>query len=320
MGKQTKVQTERRRQERKKQRASLKLHDKVLSPGLHVRYQQAAMRVLRFWKHSGSYPATWDDFDVATGQWLEHLFAEGYPKGYASDGLAALQHYLPEIAGKLRHSWRLLKSWQKMEPPVRVLPISPLMVVAISGACLKLNKPAAAAAFLVCFDTFLRPSELYHLRKQDITWAGGQAVLSLGQTKTGQRKNASEMVVCRSRVANYWLLHALKDKAPEDTLLSCSPASLRHLFFTILEHLQIPGYFSMYSFRRGGATWDFVVAQNIEQTLLRGRWASTSTARIYLQDAAATLSHLQITGDQKQYMRQLAQLLAAKARMETVDR
>ena len=76
----------------------------------------------------------------------------------------------------------------------------------------------------------------------------------------------------------------------------------------------------MYSFRRGGATWDFVVAQNIEQTLLRGRWASTSTARIYLQDAAATLSHLQITGDQKQYMRQLAQLLAAKARMETVDR
>ena len=133
MARQNQKQVEARRQERKKQRPTLRLQNKVLTPGLHVRYKQAAIRVLRFWRDSGSLPSTWDDFDVCTGQWLEHVFAEGYPKGYASDGLAALQHFLPEIAGKLRHSWRLLKSWQKLEPPVRVLPISPLMVVAISG-------------------------------------------------------------------------------------------------------------------------------------------------------------------------------------------
>jgi len=68
--------------------------------------QQAAMSALRFWKNSGTMPSTWDEFDVATGQWLENIAAEGYPKGYASDGLAALQHYVPEVAGKVRHSWR----------------------------------------------------------------------------------------------------------------------------------------------------------------------------------------------------------------------
>eukprot|EP00435_Cladocopium_sp_Y103_P061339 s256_g23.t1 len=277
------------------------------------RYKQAATRVLRFWRDSGNYPSSWDDFDIATGQWLEHIFAEGYPKGYASDGLAALQHFLPEVAGKLRHSWRLLKSWQKMEPPVRVLPISPLMVVAISGACLKLGRPSAAAAFLVCFDAFLRPGELYHLHKSDITWAGGRAVLSLGQTKSGQRKNASEMVVCHSQVTNYWLLQALKDKPRDAPLLDCSPSAFRHLFFTIIDHLGISGYFSLYSFRRGGATWDFVVDQNIEQTLLRGRWASTSTARIYLQDAAATLAHLSITDQQRSYMKYLSLELSAQS-------
>ena len=282
-----------------------------MTPGLHLRYQRAATRVLRFWQESGSFPHDWDNFDVATGQWLEHIFAEGYPKGYASDGLAALQHFLPEIAGKLRHSWRLLKSWQKMEPPVRVLPISPLMVVAISGACVKLNLISAAAAFLLCFDTFLRPGELYNLRAKDVTWAGGLAVLSLEKTKTGQRKNAAEMVVCHSCIANFWLEQALADKAPDDFLLDCSPAHLRHVFFTILDHLQVPGYFSLYSFRRGGATWHFLSEQNIEQTLLRGRWSSTSTARIYLQDAAATLSHLQITGSQKAYMKLLATHLTA---------
>lgn len=245
MARQTTRQAEQRREERKRLRVNQRLHDRVLTPGLHLRYQRAATRVLRFWQESGSFPHDWDNFDVATGQWLEHIFAEGYPKGYASDGLAALQHFLPEIAGKLRHSWRLLKSWQKMEPPVRVLPISPLMVVAISGACVKLNLISAAAAFLLCFDTFLRPGELYNLRAKDVTWAGGLAVLSLEKTKTGQRKNAAEMVVCHSCIANFWLEQALADKAPDDFLLDCSPAHLRHVFFTILDHLQVPGYFSL---------------------------------------------------------------------------
>ena len=125
MGKRKGDQVEQRRQERKKQRANQRLQEKVLTPALHQRYQQAALRVLCFWRYLRALPQTWDDFDVAVPQWLEHIFAEGYPKGYGSDGLAALQHHVPEVAGKLRHSWRHLKSWQKMEPPVRVLPISP---------------------------------------------------------------------------------------------------------------------------------------------------------------------------------------------------
>ena len=266
---------------------------------------------MKFWQASGTPPRTWDDFDIAASQWLEHIFAEGYPKGLGSDSLAALQHYVPEVAGKLRHSWRLLKSWQKMEPPVRVLPISPLMVLAISGACAKLGRITAAAAFLVCFDTFLRPGELYRLTKQDITWARGLAVLSLKKTKSGQRRNVEEMVVCHSRIANRWLWMALQHKDPQDLLVDETPSQLRNLFFHILEHLQVPGYFSLYSFRRGGATWHFLSQDNIEQALLRGRWASSSTARIYLQDAAATLSHLQIDEEQRQYMRFLAHELSA---------
>ena len=49
----------------------------------------------------------------------------------------------------------------------------------------------------------------------------------------------------------------------------------------------------------------------MEATLLRGRWVSTTTARIYLQDAAATLSHLQISDAQRSYMKELALILSA---------
>ena len=249
---------------------------------------------------------------MATAQWLEHIFSEGYPKGYGSDGLAALQHFLPELAGKLRHSWRLLKSWQKVEPPCRVLPISPLMVTAISGACALMGYIDCAAAFLVAFDTLLRPGELYRLTIGDITWAGGKAVLSLKNTKSGQRRGAEEMVVCSSHVANAWLALAVHGKSKSDPLCDRSPAQLRLLFFSLLEYFNIQGHFSMYSFRRGGATWHFLSEGSLERTLLRGRWISSSTARIYLQDAAAALSHLSLTPEQKRQMHQLTKVLSAR--------
>ena len=156
----------------------------------------------------------------------------------------------------------------------------------------------------------LGPGELYQLRKEDITWAGGRAVISLKNTKPGQRKGLDEMVVCNSRVANGWLAIALASKKPQDLLLDRKPEDLRAVFFPVLRFLQVQGYFSMYSFRRGGATWHFLTEGSMEKTLLRGRWVSTSTAGIYLQDAATALSHLSITDPQKRYMKQLAQTLS----------
>ena len=86
-------------------------------------------------------------------------------------------------------------------------------------------------------------------------------------------------MVCESTIANVWLAQALAGKHDHDLLCNDKPEKLRRLFFVLLDHLGIPGPFSMYSFRRGGAT-----------------------ARIYLQDAAATVSHLQLTDDQRSYM------------------
>ena len=64
---------------------------------------------------------------------------------------------------------------------------------------------AVQQLFLLAFDAMLRRGELYQLRKRDITWAGGCAVLSLKNTKSGQRAGAEEVVLCNSQVANTWL-------------------------------------------------------------------------------------------------------------------
>ena len=63
MGRQTQTQVEARRQERKKTRQGVSLADNLVTPGLHTRYQQAALRILAFWRESQSRPQTWDDMD-----------------------------------------------------------------------------------------------------------------------------------------------------------------------------------------------------------------------------------------------------------------
>lgn len=92
-----KEKTEQHRQERKHKREGLSLHDKVLSPNLHGRYALAATRILQFWVESQCSPDTWEDFDIAASLYLEHIFCEGYPKGFGSDGLAALQHFVQRL-------------------------------------------------------------------------------------------------------------------------------------------------------------------------------------------------------------------------------
>lgn len=177
---------ERQRQARKNARKGLTLKKHLVTSQLHQRYVAAASRVLDFWQESHLFPKVWEEFDVAVSQWLEHIFAEGMPKGYGSDALAALQHFLPEVSGKLRNSWRLLKAWNKMEPPVRVLPMSPLIIAGMAGLCAKLGWCGPAAALLVGFDCLLRPGEIYQLLVKDVTWAASHPDSSEYQVRATQ--------------------------------------------------------------------------------------------------------------------------------------
>lgn len=95
---------QRQRLARQAQRQGQTLRDNLVTSALHQRYMTAASRVLLFWEEARCAPTSWDDFDVATSTWLEHIFTDGLPKGYGSDALAALQHFLPETSGKLRNS------------------------------------------------------------------------------------------------------------------------------------------------------------------------------------------------------------------------
>ena len=50
-----------------------------------------------------------------------------------------------------------------------------------------------------------------------------------------------------------------------------------------------------YSLRRGGATAHFLEHGSLDKTAVRGRWPSTKTARIYINEAVSTLAQITLT-------------------------
>ena len=172
-------------------------------------------------------------------------------------------------------------------------------MLGFAGTAVMLGYIPEAAGLLLAFDCMLRSGELYTLRVKDISFMRGKAVLNLGQSKAGKRTGHSEMVVCESRLAYKWAQRACQARSKNELLISRGPVFFRKLFHALIDYFQVEGLLTVYSLRRGGATWDFLQHQSMERTLLRGRWSSTSTARIYLQDAVATVSHLQLSAEQR---------------------
>ena len=61
----------------------------------------------------------------------------------------------------------------------------------------------------------------------------------------------------------------------------------RREFRTLTAGFGVQGLFQPYSLRRGGATWHFAAGKSLDATIVRGRWQSSKTARIYIEDAVA---------------------------------
>ena len=93
--------------------------------------------------------------------------------------------------------------------------------------------------------------------------------------------------------------------------MDVSPKIFRKLFAHMVQLLGLSGKISLYSLRRGGASWHFLQFNNIERTAIRGRWSHTKTARIYVQDCMAQKEKLSLTKEQRALLSMFASKLHA---------
>ena len=136
------------------------------------------------------------------------------------------------------------------------------------------------------------------------------AVLLLPHTKSGQRFGHEESVVISDPALIRMLLALSTARLPGDTIMKVPGPLFRGLFAQAVRAVPLPtGKWKPYSCQRGGATQHYRLFASLDATCVRGRWANTRTCRLYINDAIAALSELQITPAQTRSLEQWQQHL-----------
>ena len=296
--------------ERKRDRRALgSLQNLVVTKGTRDRYFTSVSRFLDFLiAHEYVYPRSFSALDSKVCEYIEFLWQSGDSKAWASDTLSGLGHFIPQCKKSLIGAWRLHSSWSRAELPARAIPFVPLMVYALAQRALEKSWKDITVLLILGFHTYARSGELFSARRGDFTWnqALTKAVWSLPLSKGGQRVGAQESLVIDDPWVVAALANFLQHHSPGDLLRTVSPGLLRLRLKELLKDLDFPDGFQWYSLRRGGATWAFRTTNDLSRVCFIGRWNCLKTARIYLTDALAQLTEIQIQGMFKRRLSRLA--------------
>ncbi|CAK0886883.1 unnamed protein product, partial [Prorocentrum cordatum] len=258
-----------------------------------ARYRGAAQRFVDYLAANNlPLPFTWDDIDICLQDYLEHLWAEGATKGEANDTLSGVQHLL-KTRRRYPGAWQLLTVWGRLEIPQRAPPMPAQVCTARAGWALSRGEVAFAAVLLVAFHLCLRTGEALGLSGGVISLKPcGRGAVSLPWAKTSCQKGAREQVALDDPLVGA-VVHMQLQR--DSRLWPGTTRAFHDLFRTGLQqigcrHLAL----SPYSLRRGGATHEFLLSGDLSKVMLRGRWSSARTAKIYIQDGAAIIAEMKL--------------------------
>ena len=310
------VATRRLAQERARNRRKQGRHgtlvERCVSKRTLINYRGA---VSKFLGHcmpvNGNFPKSAAEVDLQLCQYIEQVWQEGDPKGWAMSALSGIIHFIPSLGPCLFGSRRLLKAWGKSELCNRAPPLPARFALALAGAALELKDLRLALLVLVAFHGLLRTGEAVSLRARQFVYPdpAGPCLLTLGQTKSGQRRSvaSSESVVLTDPTLLAYVRVVIPRLQPGERLFSKSEPAFRDDFRTLVSAAQLPAAgWRPYSLRRGGATSHFLEYGSLDRTAVRGRWQSTRTARIYIDEGVATLAGLTTTPIQNRRIQSLA--------------
>ncbi|CAK0813239.1 unnamed protein product, partial [Prorocentrum cordatum] len=225
------------------------------------RHRAALRTVLDHWGAAGLQPSEPLDVDEGVSECIEMLWGEDQPVSKANYAVASVDFFFASVQQSLGLSWSLLKAWRRREPPVRALPFTPELILAMAAVAIERRGCCA------------RQLELFTLRKKLVATISGDAIVRLPETKTVHRKATTGMVAVDCPIAAQLARQWYDGAAPLETTSRRPPSQLRACLQKLPGFFHLDGFrLSRYSCRRGGATYDFMPHQSMETTIMRGRW------------------------------------------------
>ena len=297
---------------RQSARRGLRLADLGISKQTQNRYYVAVRRLLP--KIDGSL--SMEQLDEIIAEWIEERFSKGEPLNNVADALSGLQYFLPACRRRLVASWKLFSVWRRYEVPSRAPPITTDLSISMASCCLQEGAFEMGTLLLLGFHCMLRTGELLQLRISDLLVSDVTGIVHLRSSKSGLRHNTKESVTIDSPMVRAVCLELVERRrvSPYRNLpiWRFSGTHFRKEFSRLCERFHVLHLnFRPYSLRRGGATAFFMGCGLMEKTLIKGRWASSSVARIYLCDSLAQLPVLKGTKETQELITKFLPFLSS---------
>ena len=222
--------------------------------------------------------------------------------------VSALQKVAP--GRRLKTSWKVVDAWAIKNPSTQALPC-PQEVALACGVWLVVNGRAAeGTALVLCFCGLLRISEALSLSLRDIFFSTEGfrpvCILLLSKTKRGREQrvvlvNEGVILWVKSMIKLRSFVKASKD----EKLLPTTYKRVSADFKRACKAFGLLPVWTSHSLRRGGATQLLINQWPIENIMEFGRWASVTSAKLYLRRGEVAL--LRCRGD---FSEELEQRLA----------
>lgn len=261
-------------------------------------YDRALFSFISYCEHNGltSFHSL-DQLDDILTEYVHDQYLSHGSRSSVSYVYCALLLHFPRLRGHLQCSAAALLGWHRLRPPSPFPPLPYDIAVLIAVQMSRFAGLRMGIAVLLSFECLLRVGEWPQLLPSDVVDAGDARVSSsyrgcairLANTKTGRNQFVT---VLDPRVR--LLLRALVASTPPGRpLFPFSASSFRSIFRAAVDSLGLPR-FVPHSLRHGGATRLALSGWSVENIAQRGRWASTTSARHYIQSGRALLLTLSI--------------------------
>jgi len=261
-------------------------------------YDRALLPFLSFLFSSGfSFDSPLDNIDDLLTDYIHEQFLIGGSRSSVSYVYCGLLLRFPRLRPHLLQSAAALEGWQRLRPSSPYLPLSYDIALLLAVQLTRMHGMRMGVCVLVSFECLLRVGEWGQLKTSDFVDASDVrvgsayrgAALRLASTKTG----TNQFVVVIDPVVRF-LLRVLVHVTPRGhRLFPFSASTFRSAFRSAVSSLHLPP-FVPHSLRHGGATRLALAGWRVEDIAQRGRWASTTSARHYIQSGKALLLTLSI--------------------------
>lgn len=268
----------------------------VLSQSTSERYRAAAQDFLRWCDCPGQALPHLDDVDDLLCDYLHEIYTSkaGGGRTRASCTVYGLYHFFPKLRGRLHRSLQALRGWARLVPSKSYPPMPWEVACAVAIQLRRRGFGRSALAVVMAHAAYLRISEVVGLRFRDIADVNDPRLpavhqgmcLALTKTKTGPNQWA-QIWEPQATFLIRDFLHGIRGLGQDTPLFPFTTDTLRRHFKQACIDLGLDSRFVFHSLRHGRATHASLSGVPVEEIMRRGRWASSKSARTYIQSGPA---------------------------------